>query len=310
MNNVSEVITTLIHYNVVLRDSLEYCLKKETYDVRAYKEKKRSVLVEIEQNTPLKSILDHSGENGEKLLKAIREFYDNVYGDESTIIKLADDGLRVDHAQHLAIYEGAITIHNNVEAMIIGIERDAKSKNIDVAEASKVNQAENRLYCGVSFMTLVGDLAKLFGDYNQARREAKGAESPSSRFIGQDIAKLIGYVNAVKANSHLTDNAYKKMEDQVVDLCEMMTGRRDLPAGQNFGDVIKATQTTIGEYVRTVEPEFRSLYIPLINELIAQAKADANKIKPAGTDANIKKEEEPKREGTIELDPVTGLPKA
>ena len=59
-----------------------------------------------------------------------------------------------------------------------------------------------------------------------------------------------------------------------------------------------------------MEPEFRSLYIPLINELIAQAKADANKIKPAGTDANIKKEEEPKKEGTIELDPVTGLPKA
>ncbi len=308
MNNVSEVITTLIHYNVVMRDSLEYCLKKDTYDTRAFQEKKRSVLVEIEQNTPLKSILDHSGENGEKLRKVIKDFYDNVYGDESTILKLADDGLRVDHAQHLAIYEGALTVHNNVEAMIIGIVRDAENKKIDVEEASKVNKAENRLYCGVAFMTLVNDLAKLFGDYNQARREAKGAESPSSRFIGSDIGRIIGFINGVKANSHLTDETYKTMEDKVVDLCEMMTGRRDLPKGKNFGEVIKDVQTTIGNFVREAEPSFRERYIPLINELIAQAKADNNVIKSQGQAKPA--EEKKKEDGGIKLDPVTGLPKA
>lgn len=307
MNNVSEVITTLIHYNVVLRDTLEYCLKKDTYDARAYNEKKRSILVEVDQNTPLKSILTHSGENGEKLEKTIREFYETVYGDESTILKLADDGLRVDHAQHLAIYEGALVIHNNVSAMIAGIIRDAKNKKMDVTEAEKVYIAENRLYCGVAFMTTVADLCKLFGDYNQARREAKGEESPSSRFIGSDIGKIIALINGVRANSHLTDSAYKNVEDKVTELCEMMTGRRDLPAGKNFGDVIKDTQNSIALYVRDVEPAFRAIYIPLINELIAQAKANQGQIRPA---ASEEKKEEKKSSNGIELDPVTGLPKA
>ena len=66
MNQVSEVVTTLIHYKVAVRDTLEYTLKKDTYDARAYKEKKRSILIELEQKTPLKSIIDNSGENGKR----------------------------------------------------------------------------------------------------------------------------------------------------------------------------------------------------------------------------------------------------
>lgn len=306
MNQTSEVLATLIHYNVLVRDTMEYCLKKDSYDKKAYEEKKRGILIEIEQPTPLKSILDNSKEQGQKLLEVIKNFHNDVYGPESTIIKDAEDGLRVDHAQHLVIFDGAITIHNNVAAMIVGIENDALKKKIDVLEASKVAKAENRLYCGVAFMTLVEDLVKLFGDYNQARREAKGEESPSSRFIGNDIGHIIGLINAVKANSHLTDEGYKNVEDKVSELCEMMTGRRDLPKGKNFGDVIKDTREAISAYVREVEPEFRNIYIPLINALIEQARQDRNQIKPtAAAPVEPKKEE-----GGIELDPITGLPKA
>jgi hypothetical protein len=76
MNQISEVLATLIHYNVAVRDTLEYCLKKDKYDPNLFKEKKRSILVEVDQHTPLKDIIDHSGENGVKLEKSIREFYD------------------------------------------------------------------------------------------------------------------------------------------------------------------------------------------------------------------------------------------
>ena len=125
MNQPTQVIATLEHYKVAIRDTLEYTLNKEAYNLDAYKEKKRSVLIEVEQPTPLKSIINASGENGEKLEKMIRDFYDDVYGDESTILKLADDGLRVDHAQHIAIFKGVVPIHENIEAMVSGIIRDA-----------------------------------------------------------------------------------------------------------------------------------------------------------------------------------------
>ena len=52
LNQASVVVTTLLHYNVTIRDTLEYCLNKPSYDVELFKNKKRAVLIEVDQNTP------------------------------------------------------------------------------------------------------------------------------------------------------------------------------------------------------------------------------------------------------------------
>ena len=277
MNQTSVVITTLLHYSVQVRDTLEYCLRKDTYDTNLFKEKKRSILVEVDQHTPLKNIIDNSGENGEKLEKAIRDFYAEVYGDDSTILHLAEDGLRVDHAQHPAIYKHVLPIHENVNAMILGILRDAKTKNVDVAQVEEVANSEEAMYRGVAFLTLVQDLNRFFDEYNKARNEAKGEETPASRFIGQDISGMIQNINFVRGNAKLTDAVYKNMEDKVVALCEYMTGRRDLPSGKRFPDVMRETVETINLFVRDAEAKFRSVYPAIINALLEQVKADDEK---------------------------------
>lgn len=278
MNQVSQVITTLEHYKVVIRDTLEYTLPRDNYDMNAYNEKKRSILVEVDQNTPLKSIITNSGENGEKLEKLIRDFYEEVYGDGSTIIKAAEDGLRVDHAQHLAIFKGVLPIHENIEGMVRGIIADAKKNNVDVSVLENVDNLEERMYRTIAYMTLTNQLVKLFSDYNQARREAKGEESAASKFIGNDIQAVINNLNIVRGNSHITDSRFMGVQDKVFELVEFMTGRRDLPMGKGFGDVIKETQDSIGGLIREVEPAFRDAYVPVLNELIEQAKANDNKI--------------------------------
>ena len=158
MNQISEVVTTLEHYNVAVRDTLEYCIRKDSYDPKLYQEKKRSILIEVDQHTPLKDIIDHSGENGEKLEKAIREFYADVYGDDSTILKLADDGLRVDHNQHMAIYRHVLPIHENVNNMILGVLQNGHQNNLDVADVEKLHNADEAMYRGVAYMALVNDL--------------------------------------------------------------------------------------------------------------------------------------------------------
>jgi hypothetical protein len=274
MNQTSVVLTTLLHYNVQVRDTLEYCLRKDTYDVNLFNEKKRSVLVEVDQHTPLKNIIDNSGENGEKLEKAIRDFYAEVYGDDSTILHLADDGLRVDHNQHVAIYKHVLPIHENVTSMINGILNDAHSKNIDVAQAEEVAKAEEAMFRGVCYLTLVQDLNRFFDEYNKARNEAKGEETPASRFIGQDISAMIQNINFVRANARLTNAVYKNMEDKVVALTEYMTGRRDLPAGKRFPDVMRETAETINLFVRDAEAAFRAVYPDCIKALLEQVKAD------------------------------------
>ncbi len=274
MNQTSVVITTLLHYNVQVRDTLEYCLRKDQYDTNLFNEKKRSILVEVDQHTPLKNIIDNSGENGEKLEKAIRDFYAEVYGEDSTILHLAEEGLRVDHNQHVAIYKHVLPIHENVNSMIVGILNDAHSKNIDVAQVEAVQNAEEAMFRGVAFLTLVNDLNRFFDEYNKARNEAKGEETAASRFIGNDISAMIQNINFVRANARLTNAVYKNMEDKVVALTEYMTGRRDLPAGKRFPDVMRETVETINLFVRDAEATFRAVYPDCIKALLDQVKAD------------------------------------
>jgi len=308
MNQTSQVLTTLIHYKVVVRDTLEYTLEKPEYDVRAFDEKKRSILIELDQPTPLKSIINNSGENGEKLEKLIRDFYEEVYGEHSTILKKADEGVRVDHAQHLAIFRGVIPIHENIQSMVAGILNDAHKRNEDVKEVEAVNLVEERLYRAVAYLTLTNQLVKLFGDYNQARREAKGEESAASKFIGNDISAVVQNINAIRANSHITDERYMGVQDKVFTLVEFMTGRRDLPMGKGFSEVIRETQDAINGLVREVEPSFRDAYIPLLNELVREAQENGGKI--GGAQPAPEVPASPTSEEPAELDPKTGLPKA
>ena len=281
MNQISEVVTTLEHYNVAVRDTLEYCIRKDSYDPKLFEEKKRSILVEVDQHTPLKDIIDHSGENGEKLEKAIRDFYAEVYGDDSTILKAADDGLRVDHNQHLAIYRHVLPIHENVNNMIMGVLANGHQNNLDVADVEKLHNADEAMYRGVAYMALVNDLCRLFNEYNQARNEAKGEETPASKFIGNDISAVIQNINFVRSNAKITNAVYKNMEDKIVGLMENMTGRRDLPVGKKFPDVMRETIETINLYVRDTEAAFRAIYVPTINALIEQVKADEEAKKAA-----------------------------
>ncbi len=281
MNQISEVVTTLEHYNVAVRDTLEYCIRKDSYDPKLFEEKKRSILVEVDQHTPLKDIIDHSGENGEKLEKAIRDFYAEVYGDDSTILKAADDGLRVDHNQHLAIYRHVLPIHENVNNMIMGVLANGHQNNLDVADVEKLHDADEAMYRGVAYMALVNDLCRLFNEYNQARNEAKGEETPASKFIGNDISAVIQNINFVRSNAKITNAVYKNMEDKIVGLMENMTGRRDLPVGKKFPDVMRETIETINLYVRDTEAAFRAIYVPTVNALIEQVKADEEAKKAA-----------------------------
>lgn len=309
MNQISEVITTLIHYKVVVRDTLEYTIQKDKYDMRPYNERKRAVLIELNEKTPLKSILDNSKENGEKLEKTIRDFYDEVYGDNSTILKPANDGLRVDHNQHLPIFKGVVMIHENVEGMIRALIQDAKNKKVDVAEVEKVDKDEERFYRAIAFLTLTNQLIRFFNDYNQARRENKGEESATSRFINNDINEIVKLIYTVRGSSRLTDERYMDVQDKVLKLIEYMTGRRDLPAGQSFGNIFKDVNDTLNGYVREVEPAFRNSYVPLMNELIQQARANGNKIGGNAPAAEAKPAQEVEGKPT-EIDPGTGLPKA
>lgn len=278
MNTISQVLGTLIHYNVEVRNTLEYCINKPTYDVRLYDEKKRAILIEIEENTPLKDIIKRSGDNGAKLETMIRDFYKEVYGDDSTIVKKAADGLRVDANQHLAIYKHVIPVYQQIDIVILGIINDAHKNKIDIDQMERLWLAEERLWSGVSLMTLTADLIRYFDEFNKAMQETKGAPNAAANFIQQDIQQIVNLINSVRASSRVTTLDYKEgVEDKVNVLIENISGRRQLKPGQKFPDVFRDTQTSISDYVKNTEDVFKGLFVTAMNDLVAQSRENAAK---------------------------------
>ena len=66
METISRVIVSLVYYNSLVRDTLEYTLNKpDGFDTKYYDYKRNGIVNEIKLNTPLKVFLDQNGEKGE-----------------------------------------------------------------------------------------------------------------------------------------------------------------------------------------------------------------------------------------------------
>lgn len=275
MNNYTAAIASFVRFDVVLFNTLEYVMKKDSYDINAYKARKEIITTEITQNTPLKSCLDHSGEAGEKLMSKIKELLSLVYSDESTIVRLGADGkeLRVDAAQHIAIYDAVLPIHEELRNIIgAHVQQAIKENMYDEPTFPDVLNKEELFYRGLVNLLLVDDLDHLFAEYNKARQEAQGAITPQSNFIQNDISKVVSFMNMSRQHSPIRSSDYYELIDPEFALIEMTSGRRDLPEGKNFGDVFTDVKKLAREKVAKWEDAWKPTYDAFIKHFAEEAQ--------------------------------------
>ena len=275
MNNYTGAIASFIRFNVVLFNTLEYVMKKDNYDLNAFNARKEIISTEISKNTPLKSCLDNSGEAGTKLLEKIKDLLDTIYGDDSTIVRKSADGkeLRVDAAQHIAVFEAVLPIHEEVRSIISAHLAQANKQNMmDEPTFIDVINKEELFYHGLANMLLIDELDHLFAEYNKARNEAKGAITPQSNFISNDINRVVALMNMLRQRSPIKSNDYYELIDPEFALIEMTSGRRDLPEGKNFGDVFTSVKKIAREKTIKWENEWKPAYDAFIRHFAEEAE--------------------------------------
>ena len=275
MNNYTGAIASFIRFNVVLFNTLEYVMKKDNYDLNAFNARKEIISTEISKNTPLKSCLDNSGEAGTKLLEKIKDLLDTIYGDDSTIVRKSADGkeLRVDAAQHIAVFEAVLPIHEEVRSIISAHLAQANKQNMmDERTFIAVINQEELFYHGLANMLLIDELDHLFAEYNKARNEAKGAITPQSNFISNDINRVVSLMNMLRQRSPIKSNDYYELIDPEFALIEMTSGRRDLPEGKNFGDVFTSVKKIAREKTIKWENEWKPAYDAFIRHFAEEAE--------------------------------------
>ncbi len=279
MNNYTLAIASFVRFDVVVFNTLEYVMKKDSYDINAYNARKEIIETEITKNTPLKNCLDNSGEAGEKLLNKIKELLSTIYSDQSTIVKVSGDGkeIRVDSAQHIAIYDAVLPIHEEMRNIIAAhVQQATKENKYDEPTFPEVLEKEEYFYRGLTNMLLLDDLDHLFADYNKARNEAKGAITPQSNFIQNDISKIVIFMNNLRSHSPLRSADYYELIDPEFALIEMTSGRRDLPEGKNFGDVFSSVKKIAREKVMKWEEAWKPAYDEFIHHFAEEAQKAQN----------------------------------
>lgn len=273
MNNISKSIATLIHYNVLVRDTLEYTLNKKDYSLQLFNYKKNGLKIELDQETPLKIFIEKNGEQGQKLKDKILEMYNRVYDDKSTIIHVSPEGLRVDSAQNLTILELIIPLHEELFKIINAHLDFARKENQFEEQIANLVKLDEKFYRGILFMSLVPELERLFIDYNKARSEAKGEITPQSNFIQNDLNKIVGLFGFSRQNARITDREYTDLLDKVYDVIEEIEGRRDLREGHSFQNDFAEVKQEVSKYIAENEPIWKTEYDKVMNELVQEAKA-------------------------------------
>ncbi|MFA6667061.1 MAG: hypothetical protein WCS51_01705 [Bacilli bacterium] len=293
MQTISRVIVSLVYYNSLVRDTLEYTLPRDKYEVSFYDYKRNGIVNEIKVNSPLKVFIDQNGEKGQALLKECEKFGNDFYSDSSTVIKKTADGLRVDHAQNVKIFEEAIPLHESLNNVIRIHEQYAEKNNLKEEKIVNLLKADERFYRAVSLMTLITEIRNQFEEFNKAMREANGQKTPQSNFIEQDLNKLVGLINLTRQQATCTDDIYTNALDEIFKFIEMMTGKRDLPKGKSFQDVFNEIGIELSVFVEDAEKGWKANYEPCLKELVEDNK-------------KVKEEAEKK----VASDATTATPKA
>ena len=288
MNRTTHAIFTLFHYSILIRDTLEYTLMKEgrEYNVEMFKERRRILLESLDKPTQLSDFLKRNGETGAKIDSQLREFIDEIYGDDSIVLRLSNEGLRVDHSQHIKIYSYVVGLYETLSDIVYGFINQAKKDNLLDDGFSDAVETNNKFYRALSYMVIFTDLVKTFKEFNDAMRENNGQPSPQSNFITNDINQLVSFLNFIRAHSQFDRNQPKAdaelitMFDATENIISKMNGRVKLAEGENLfasaNETLKQIQAVVAKYEQLNMVSLKKVFTEANDFIMSQAKAASN----------------------------------
>ena len=269
MKNINQYNFDIIHVATHLRDTLEYVLPRE-HDVKIFNQRKEVLTKGLNPETPLGKFLEANKDKFEEMVKKYNELLEEVYGDNSTIlVKTADDKIRVDHSQHLKIYDYVVRLMEPLRDIIYFHVNLAKKQNENEAIIEDLMPIDDRQYRLFAFMLMMQDFQKSFFEFQKVMGEANGQPTPQSNFIVQN--ELSHYAKAlrfVREHNHFTDNDTLDALDKCIQVIEMSEGRRDRRDNKNFPDLFKEALDQVNARLVINGPKWQEHFNKALQEML------------------------------------------
>ena len=280
MKNINQYNFDIIHVATHLRDTLEYVLPRE-HDAKIYDQRKAVLTKGLEVETPLGKFLEANKDKFTDMMAKYKELLDEVYGDNSTIlVKTSDGKIRVDHTQHLKIYELVCGIMEPLRDIIyfhLNLARRQNENEPVIEDLMKVDDSHYRTF---TFLLMMQDFQKSFFEFQKVMGENNGQPSPQSNFIVQnELGVMAGMLRNVRSHNHCTDNETLDVLDKCLQVVEMSEGKRDRRDGKNFPELFKEALDETNAHLVKLAPKWQELFNKALQEMLADIRANQGNVK-------------------------------
>ncbi len=273
MKNINQYNFDIIHVATHLRDTLEYVLPRE-HDEKIYNQRKEVLTKGLSKETPLGKFLEANKDKFTELLKNYDELLDEVYGDNSTIlVKTAEGKIRVDHSQHLRIYELVTSMMEPIRDVIYFHVNLARKQNENEPIIEDLMPYDDRQYRLFAYLLMMQDFEKSFFEFQKVMGEAGGKPTPQSNFIVQnELAKYARMLRNIREHTRFTDNETLDVLDKCLQVVEMSEGRRDRRDNKNFPDLFKEALDGVNAKFTLNGPKWQEKFNKALQEMLADIR--------------------------------------
>lgn len=280
LDQMNQYIFNIYHYLLNLRDTVEYTIDRE--HTKAIFDSRKNVLTSgIAPTSALGNFFENNKEQGEKIKSRLEEVIKDFYSEDNTVIKVTEDGkIRVDHTQHIKVFDEIVGIQESIRDILFGYINYARQQNNANEDMEKLVATDERLTRSIFAMLIMREFEKSFAEFQKVMAESKGKPTPQSNFIVQnEIAKMAGLIRFSRAHAHCTDNETLDLLDDVNKVIEMTEGRRDRRNNKSFQDIFNDINRRLSDNVAKLEPIWKEIYEKLFKEMIeiTQKKEAENK---------------------------------
>ena len=273
LNQTNQYIFNIYHYLLNLRDTLEYAIDRE--HSKAIYDQRKSVLTKgLEKGAALGNFFENNKEQGDKIKGKLEEFVNDIYGSDSTFLVVTpEDKIRVDHTQHIKMFDEVVGLQESVRDILYGYLNYARGRNEtdpDIMELVRLDEVMTR---SILAMLVMRDFEKSFAEFQKVMAESQGKQTPQSNFIVQnELLKMAGFLRFSRSHAHCTDNETLDMLDEVNAIIEMTEGRRDRRDNKSFKELFDGINARINAHVAKYEPLWKKAYEGLFQQMIEIAK--------------------------------------
>ena len=268
MNEQTRYAMAIYQIGVIIRDTMEYLIPagQNGYNKDVYLSRQQMLQHLLEENAPFQVFCNNNktpakeGETsiGERISSQVHEFFDDVYGEDSRIVKLEHDEVVVESSLVLQMLDYIIGLHETISDICIGFRNQFEKDKVLEEDFDELLKVDDPFFRSVAFRCVATNFVKKFIEYNEAvrayissERQTKGIDpskdpnfnpknDPSCAFISNEMNRIMGFFTFLRGHNKSTDVIFKSLIEKMEDQFHFFDGSKQVPQGKTMKDCMES----------------------------------------------------------------------